>query len=255
ELGHGIGFRDLYFQTGYREELAYLDDWAIMANHGKRPHHAGYHKQQAEWITPDRVVVIPPAQPDQPTTTELLMVPVELWDDNYPADARSAFGVGADMPVVQLVQLDLGGDGAVYDLIEARQKGAHFSQSLPTTPGILITNAIQPYDDQRYAFNGNYRRELQLLNPDSILANPGDTFDLAKAAGLPAAGIKVTVVDRKLVRAANVFRLKIVRTNTNFIDLYFSSADPYYKNPDLFVDWAGDNPSQKPEDHDIYPLG
>jgi hypothetical protein len=74
---------------------------------------------------------------------------------------------------VQLVRLDLGGDGAVYDLIEARQTGSNFSQTLPTSPGILITNAIEPYDDQRYAFNANYRRELQLLNPTNILANPG----------------------------------------------------------------------------------
>ena len=47
ELGHGVGFRDLYQQTGYREDLAYLGDWAIMCNHWNKSHHCAYHKQQA----------------------------------------------------------------------------------------------------------------------------------------------------------------------------------------------------------------
>ena len=58
-----------------------------------------------------------------------------------------------------------------------------------------------------------------------------------------------------MVRAANVFHIKVTRTNTAFIDLYFSNSDPYYKNPDLYVDWAGDNPSRNAADHDTYPLG
>src|SRR5262249_16470068 len=65
----------------------------------------------------------------------------------------------------------------------------------------------------------------------------------------------VNIVDRKLVRGANVFRIKVTRTNAAFIDLYFTVPDIYYKNPDLYVDWAGDNPSRKPEDHDTRPVG
>jgi M6 family metalloprotease-like protein len=256
ELGHGLGFRDLYFQTGYRQDLAYLGDWAIMDSHPKMPHHSGYHKLQAGWITDDRTIVIPPTDADQTTNTEVLLVPVELWDGAYPDDARTAFGTAPDMSVVQLVRLDLGGDGAVFDFIEARQKGVHFSQQLPGgTPGVLITNAIEPWDDQRYSFNGNYRRELQLLNPANILTKTGDSFDLAKAAGLSAKGIVVTIVDRKVVRDATVFRVRVTRTNTDFIDLYFANADPYYRNSDLWVDWAGDNPSKDPKDHHEYPLG
>jgi hypothetical protein len=258
ELGHGIGFRDLYQQTGYREDLAYLGDWAMMSRHTNLPHHCGYHKQQAGWITDDRVITIAPTQADQTTNTEVLLVPVELWDANYPADARAAFGVAGNIPVVQLVRLDLGGDGGVYDLIEARQKGRLFSQKLPSPPpppGILITNAIEPWDDQRYSFNEAYRRETQLLNPDNILTAAGDSFDLASAPALPAAGITVAVLDTKVVRDATVFHVKVTRKNTAFIDLYFSNADPYYKNPDLYVDWAGDNPNRKPEDHRTYPLG
>jgi hypothetical protein len=70
----------------------------------------------------------------------------------------------------------------------------------------------------------------------------------------------VTVVDRKQIAGIEVFRIKVVRENTAFIDLYFSSADPYYMNPDLWVDWTGDNhpgggSSLNPDDHHRYDLG
>jgi hypothetical protein len=204
----------------------------------------------------NRVKVIPPNETDKPIDTEVLLVPVELWDDIYVSDARAAFSADTDIQVVQIVRLDLGGDGAVYDLIEARQKGAHFSQNLPPeAPGILITNAIEPWDDERYSFNGYYRRELHLLNPSNILSNPGDSFDLADAGGLPAKGIVVSVLDHKMVHSANVFHIKISRMNSDFVDLYFSNADPKYTNSDLWIDWAGDNPSNDPKDHHEYPLG
>src|SRR5262249_54963591 len=98
-------------------------------------------------------------------------------------------------------------------------------------------------------------REVQLLNPNNVLTAKGETLDLALAPGLPATGISLTIVDIKAVRDATVFHVKVTRTNSAFIDLYFSNSDPYYKNPDLYVDWAGDNPSNKPEDHDTRPVG
>jgi hypothetical protein len=259
ELGHGLGFRDLYWATGYRDDLQYLDSWAIMADSFVTSHHCGYHKLEVGWITDDRVSTVAPTPPDQPTEQEFLLVPIELWDNNYPADTLAAFGNPANTPVVQLIKLDLGGDEAEFGLIEARQKGAHFSQSLPASPAIIVTNALDKWDDDRWSFNNAYRREVQLLNPypDFPLAAPGDSFDLAKAPGLPAAGITVTVVDVKTVRAASVFRVKVDRKNTAFVDLYFSNADPYYKNPDLYVDWPGDNPSKADPstDFDHYPIG
>jgi hypothetical protein len=263
ELGHGLGFRDLYPATGYRADLHYLNSWAIMADSGVTSHHCGYHKLEVGWITDDRVATVAPTQPDQQTSQEFLLVPIELWDSNYPADARAAYGVPANTPVVQLIKLDLGGDEAEFGLIEARQNGAHFSQNLPASPAIIVTNALDKWDDDRWSFNNAYRREVQLLNPyapDSPafpLVAPGDSLDLAKAPGLPAAGITVTLVDVKNVRAASVFRVKVDRKNTAFVDLYFSNADPYYKNPDLYVDWPGDNPSKADpsKDFDPYPLG
>lgn len=250
ELGHALRFGDLYHQTGYRDELSYLNDWAMMDYHPPFPHHCGYHKLQAGWI-PDgagtetdygRVFPLGLPKADQVRTWDLLLVPVELWRDSLVKSARAAFGVDKNVPVVQLAWIDFGGDGATFGLIEARQPGARFSQHLPGGGGVLITNGISWYRDDRYATNTWYRRSLHLLNPANILRNPGDQFDLARAPELPVKGMKVEVVDRKVVEGdAQVYRVKVSRENAEFIDLYFDNPPIYYKNPDLWIDWAGNN--------------
>lgn len=142
ELGHALGYRDLYKQKDYRSDLAYLGDWSIMDNHEALSHHSAYHKWESGWIPPERIISVPPTDPGQVTDTEALLVPVEHWNDALPGQAHAQFG--ADLPVVQIIELDLGGDGAVIDRIEARQQGGKFSHSLPQSPAIIITNALQP---------------------------------------------------------------------------------------------------------------
>jgi len=263
ELGHALGFGDLYKNSGYRDDVVYLEHWAMMCNHPGRPHHAGYHKWQAGWITEDRVFTIDPAPPSETLEREVLLVPIEYWPaDNALVDkARSAFATPG-MPVVQLVQLTLGGDADVFDLIEARQAGLLFGHNMAASPAVLVTNCVVWWDDTRYAFNDKYRRAVHLLNDPAKLTSAGHSFDLAKAAEFPAKGIVVEIVDRKTVDGIEVFRLKVKRENTAFIDLYFESSDPYYKNPDVWVDWTGDNGpggksgSTDPKDHrKDYPLG
>jgi hypothetical protein len=250
ELGHALRFGDLYHQTGYRDELGYMGEWAMMDHHPPFAHHCGYHKLQAGWI-PDgagtekdygRVFPIGLPEPDRVRTWDLLLVPVELWRDSLVKSARTAFGVGSDVPVVQLAWIDFGGDGATFGLIEARQQGARYSRNLPGSGGVLITNGISWFIDDRYATNTWYRRSLHLLNPANILRNPGDQFDLARAPELPVKGLKVELVDRKVVESdAQVYRIKVSRENAEFVDLYFDNPPVYYKNPDLWIDWAGNN--------------
>lgn len=250
ELGHALGYADLYYQTGYRDELGYMGDWAMMDRHPPLAHHCGYHKLQSGWI-PDgagtdsdfgRVYPISLPDPAVVRTWDLLLVPVELWRDSLVQSARVAFAVGNDVPVIQLAWIDFGGDGATFGLIEARQPGAKFSKSLPGGGGVLITNGIAWTLDQRFATNTWYRRPLHLLNPNNILRNAGDKFDLARAPELPLKGTSVEVVDKKIVEGdAEVYRIRVSRENAEFVDLYFSSPDVYYKNPDLWIDWAGNN--------------
>jgi hypothetical protein len=261
EMGHALGFGDLYKQNGYRDELDYMEGWSMMDDNSLLSHHCGYHKMQAGWI-PDglgnetdygRVYPLGLPNADTTRTWELLLVPVELWRDSLVASSRTAFGVGADVPVVQLGFIDLGGDHATFGLIEARQPGAKFSHKLPTHDGgVLITNAISWTLDQRFATNTWYRRALQLLNKSSVLTAVGQKFDLALAPALPVKGVTVEVLDRKTVEGdATVYRIKVTRQNAEFIDLYFSNpGTDYWKNPDLWVDWVGNN---QPTPEDLIP--
>lgn len=270
EQGHALGFGDLYRQVGYRDDLAYMGDWSIMDSDGSMSHHCGYHKLQANWVpdgagtAADYGRVYPFGLPiaDSTRVEEVLLVSLELWRDSLTASARAAFGVGNDFPVVQLVYIDLGGDGATFGLIEAREHAKnsaghiHFNQNIPGDGGVLITNAISYKLDERFAVNNFYRRNLQLLNPDNILRNAGDAFDLAMAPELPVKGMKVEVVDRKTVEGdTEVYRIKISRANAEFVDLYFDRGDPYYKSPDLWVDWWANNKPNKENLTPDYPVG
>lgn len=259
EVGHAIRFGDLYYQTGYRDELGYMTTWAMMDDHRTFAHHCGYHKLQAGWIDDGdgseqnygRVFPIGLPVPDETRSWELLLVSLELWRDSLVNSARAAFGVGEKVPVVQLAYIDFGGDGATFGLIEARQPGLKFSKSLPGNGGVLITNAISWNLDDRFATNTWYRRSLHLLNPANILRNAGDSFDLAFAPELPVKGMKVQVVEKKIVEGdAQVYRIKVTRENADFVDLYFDNPQIYYKNPDLWVDWAGNN---KPSPETLTP--
>lgn len=143
ELGHAYGFDDLYWQMDHRDDLAYLGDLALMDRQPQMPHHAGYHKWQAEWITVAGIVDVPKPAHNAPTRAEALLVPVEYWDPGMEAAVRAAYpGVGAK--VAQLMRIDLGGDMGMFDIVEARQRGKDFSQHLPATPFLLVTNAIVP---------------------------------------------------------------------------------------------------------------
>jgi type II secretory pathway pseudopilin PulG len=260
EIGHALGYSDLYFQNGYRDELAYLGGWAMMDSHWDMPHHCGYHKLQSRWIPEGagtekdygRVYPLGPPAPAQVRNWEFLLVPLELWRDSLVGSARAAFGAGPATPVVQLGWIDFGGDGATFGLIEARQAGAMFSRHLPDPGGgVLITNCISWTLDQRFATNGWYRRSVQWLNPSNVLRNAGDSFDLAHAAELAVKGMTVEVLDTRVVEGdAHVYRVKVTRQNAEFVDLYFESPPIYYKNPDLWIDWQGNN---KPTATDLVP--
>ena len=88
-----------------------------------------------------------------------------------------------------------------------------------------------------------------MLNPHNILRNPGDQFDLALSAEFPVKGMKIEVLDLKLVEGdAWIYRVKVSREKADFVDPYFSAGDPPYKSPDLWIDWWGNN-EPKPENY------
>ncbi|WP_047192239.1 hypothetical protein [Microvirga vignae] len=246
EFGHAIGFNDLYKREAtYRDDLIYMDKWAMMDNHTAGSHHCAYHKWQAGWIRDEgtRIHRVPRPPEGQTQTHEVLLAPVEHWPDNNTlvSAAQTVFG-NPNLPVAQLVWLEPSFGADLFNFIEARQKGIQFSTSLPQDPAVLVTNCIVFWEDNRYAFEGKYRAPVHLLHKSNQLLKAGDSFNLALSEELPTKGVVVSVIARKTVAGVEVFHLKIERTTSHdFIDLFFPSADPYYKSPDVWVDWTGDN--------------
>jgi M6 family metalloprotease-like protein len=259
ELGHTLGFKDLYWASTHRDDLAYMEDWAMMDEHSGFPHFCGFHKLAAGWIDPAHIVTVGLPSPDGPTSTEALLVPIEYWDDGMEAAVRSEFG--GSVPVAQLMKIDLGGDGAQFDLVEARQPGLQFSQSLPVAPGagVLLSNCLDPEDDTRYAFEGSYRRSVHRLNTGNDLRNAMDTFNLAAAPELAAVGVTVTIVDVKTVNRpygdVTVFQVRVDREQADFVDLSFTETTPNWQSPDVWIDHVGEGQSSDPADHRVYPEG
>jgi hypothetical protein len=262
ELGHGLLLPDLYWQAGFRDDLMYLGGWSLMDSHWNLPHFCGWSKLFLGFIPPARIVPVGLPSPAGATTTDALLVPVEYWDANMQTDVQAAFGAAID--VGQLMSIDLGGDGVQFDLIEARQAGLRFSQSLPAGPGLLVTNALDAGDDKRYAQAGKqgvslYRRKVHRLNAGNDLLTAGDEFDLAAAPELAAVGVTVRVLDvRDVMRPSGpvkVFHTQVARERADYVDLFFSDATPRWKCPDIWIDFAGDNPSSNADDHHVYPEG
>ena len=256
ELGHALGLPDLYWQSGYRDDLLYMDNWEIMNSHGQMPHLCSLHKHLEGWIGDDLMEKVPLPKPSGPISSECLLVPVEYWDDGMETAVQSTFG--SALPVKRAMSVDLGGDSGQFDFVEARQKGLQFSQYLPATGAVLVYNAINAFDDTRYAENMRYRRKIHRLNTGFDLVNAGDLFDLAKAPELSAVGVKVSIKDKRPVLrpygTVNVFHVIVEREEAAYVDLHFTEAPPY-RCPDIYVDWAGDNPSSDPDDHYQYPDG
>jgi hypothetical protein len=258
ELGHAFGLEDYYKQAGYRDDLQYMDGWDLMGNSNLLNHFGGYSKYYLGWIPDDRVEQVPLPSPAGPTSAEALLVPVEFWDDGMVEAVTTAFG-GSSLPVAQLMSINLGGDGVQTDLVEARQPGLTFSHHLPHGPGLLATNAIDPDDTTRYGFKDKYRRKLHRLNSGSDLQAAGDAFDLATAPELAARGVKVSVVDViDVVRPyglVKAFHTRVEREQADYVDPCFTQTTPPYKSPDIWVDWAGDNASDRPDDHRVFEEG
>lgn len=236
----------------------------------QKPHHNGDFKRQMGWIPEeaDRFGRVPKvaSSASPKIVREFLLAPIERWDPQMPALIRAQFP-GLDPKIVkvaQLVQIDLGGDGHTHTLIEARQPPDDVNQRYPLTSrkhlrgqapfvaSVLISNSISLNVSNRQ-FDANekrYRRRCQLMNPDNLLVAAGDSFDLSKSANYSVSKTVVTVQDSKLVSTPKgtitIFHIQVVREYGPFIDPFFTLSSPEWKNPDLYVDWIGDDLNADP---------
>lgn len=260
EIGHGLGLPDLYRATGFRNDVSYLTRWCQMADGNYRFNHfCAWSKWSVGWIVEspfpwlNRVIDVPMPAPSGTTTTEAWLVPVEHWDNTIRADVEAAVGTG--IPIGQMMKLHLGSDGGIVDLIELRSTGTAFSQQLPPTPAVIVTNVLQPGTDRRWAVNGLYRRNAHLLNDGNELIAVGDAWDFAAGNEFPVKGCVAEIVDLRTIRGGTIpiCRLKVERKAAEFIDLHFQDNVPSWRSPDVWVDWPVDNPD--PTVPRTYPVG
>lgn len=260
EIGHGLDLPDLYYATGFRDDVEYLDAWCNMAgNNADYNHFCAWSKWAVGWIpeSPDaavnRVIDVPMPDPVGVHTTEAWLVPVEYWDDSIRADVEAA--VGSSLPIGQMMKIHIGSDGGVIDIAEFRARGDLYSQNLSPVPSVIVTNVLDPATDRRWAVNGLYRRSAHLLNDGTELTAAGDRWDFAAGAEFPLKGCVAEIVDIQSIRGGSIpiCRLRIEREAAEFVDLYFQDPVPSWRSPDIWVDWRGDNTD--PDEPRVYPEG
>jgi hypothetical protein len=139
-------------------------------------------------------------------------------------------------------------------LIELRTRGTSFSQHLAVGPSVIVTNVLQPGTDRRWAVNGLYRRSVHLLNSSDILHAVGDRFDFAQSPEFPVKGTSVELMELQTIRGSiPIARVRVVREQAEFIDLFFQDNVPSWRSPDIWIDWPGDNPDATVAS--VYPEG
>jgi len=259
EIGHAVGLPDLYSANGYRDDVDYVDPWAMMAGGNANFHHfCGWSKWKLGWIPDDpdpsvnRTIFVDLPSPTGTSVTEAWLVPVEFWDEDMSDDVRDE--VGGAVPIGQLMKLNLGSDGGVTAFLELRAEGSNFSQSLSPEPTVIATNGLDPNSDRHWAVNGLYRRSVHLLNSGTELRAINDTWDFSTALEFPIKGCIAEIADIRTIRGTiPVYRIRVEREQAEYIDLHFQDHVPSWKSPDIWVDWVGDNPI--PENPRVYPVG
>ena len=259
ELGHALGLPDLYPAVGYRDDVDYVDPWAMMGGGNSNFHHfCAWSKWALGWIPDDpdpninRTIFVDLPAASGVSVTEAWLVPIEYWDNSIRDDVRDE--VGGSIEIGQLMKLNLGSDGGVTAFLELRADGALFSQNLSPEPTVIATNGLDPSSDRSWAVNGLYRRSVHLLNNGTELRAINDTWDFASAPEFPVKGCTAEVMDIRTIRGSiPVYLVRVEREQAEYIDLHFQDHVPSWKSPDIWVDWTGDNPD--PNVPRTYPVG
>ncbi len=266
ELGHGLlGLPDLYSGGKFRSDVQYMGDsdrpsdqqYCIMGRSGSFAHFCAYNKRVKGWLPDDAITLIDRPGSNDPIDREIVLMQLEHWDPLLDANARAVLahsllpGMAAGTPVVAAVYLRLGGDGRQFDIVELRGRGERFSPDLDP-PRIVISNAIDPDDDTRYAeteLEGagttedvleTYRRKVHLISHDMTNA-PGAprSFDFATEPEFPEVGLRVDVQEWGSGSTGTagfaIARLRIRWERGLAIDLGFKDAIPDWQSPDIAI--------------------
>ncbi|WP_306535226.1 hypothetical protein [Geobacter sp.] len=255
ELGHGLmGLKDLYGGSGLRKLVDYIGGHCIMGDSNAFAHFCAYHQRIKGWLDDDAILLLDRPGGDDTVDEEVVIIQLEHWDPLLDGADRQTLaqnllpGMAEGTPVVAAVFLRLGGDGRQFDILELRGPGVSFSQNISPTR-VLITNAIDPEDDTRYAeievedagttrgVLERYRLKVHLLSMD--LRAVGDSYDFAESAEFPEVGLNVEVLEWATGTGAaapfDVVRLRIRWDRGPAIDLGFVDSTPDWQSPDIAV--------------------
>ena len=253
-----LGVPDTYDEYPENQnQLRYFGAWDLMSHHQRAPHLSGYHKRHLGWIPRTRTQYVGSPTPSNPTpSAECWLVPVEHWDPDPGFETKIRAAVGGNLPIRQLIEIQLSESGGRFLLVEARAKGPLFSQSLPFAPGssaaLLVSDGIECSDPQRYVVDFKYRRFVHPLGDGTELDAVNEVFDLAKAPELAQAGSVVRLLGRQDVDGIPVLHAKVEHSPKDSIDLCFTDTNPPWHSTDLWVDWPGDMQRLNPPDGEPY---
>lgn len=257
ELGHGLlGLPDLYSGGKLRSDVRYVGDNCIMGTSQALSHFCVYNKRIKGWLPDDAIVLIDRPGGDAIVDREVVLIQLEHWDPLLDEDARSVLahsllpGMAPGTPVAAAVFLRLGGDGRQFDIVELRGRGERFSADIDP-PRIVITNAIDPDDDTRYAETDvdgtttagvleEYRRKVHLLSQE-MTNEPGApaSFDFATEPEFPEVGLRVDVQEWGAgftgTASFALARVRIRWERGPAIDLGFDDGIPDWQSPDIAI--------------------
>jgi M6 family metalloprotease-like protein len=265
ELGHNLGFWDLYWKPSYDKHFDgtfdYLHTWSLMDSHWRANDVDGWHKNRATWIPPAFVADVAAPAAGATETHAFTLLPLEFKTTDYPG-----FG-DANAPAAHLVRIMLS-DSHWID-VENHQPAALHSLALPDDAngwsppnaaahpgGILASDAVDPFKPALY------RPAVTVLNPDGIAAglppdtdlqargmHAGDVLDFT--ATYPAyGGIKLRVLNEIAGPPGKpkAFKVEVERGPGDFLDLEIRpwNAPNEYGTADIWIDWPGNGAENYP---------
>jgi hypothetical protein len=265
ELGHGLlGLPDIYPGGKFRNDLSYLGGHCIMGDSSVFGNFCAYNKRIKGWLHDDAILNIDRPAGNNEIDQEVVLVQLEYWDptfeeETWDAIAQTALsGMSPGTPVKAAVFLKLGGDGRQFDIIELRGPGQSFSKNI-MPPRILITNAIDPEDDTRYAeieVEGagttkgvleRYRRKVHLLSSglqQSTIGTTDAVYNFASDPVFPELGLTVELLEWSTGSTSSgsfdVARIGIHWERGVAVDMGFKDSTPDWQSPDIAIIYPED---------------